>query len=968
MQRQSSGWPPVFLLLATALLFGCAATPALPQSIEPHIFFSDLDSGPSSGGQDNRGAIVTLYGNRFGPVRGSSRVTIAGAEVPAYLYWSDTKIAIQPGPGAVSGDIVVSTSAGSSNPLPFTIRDGSIFFVSPSGNDSANGSFDSPFLTVRKCKNTLKPGDICYVLNGVRESARENYSGVLVLTDGGLPGRPKALIAYPGAHVLIGDPVNGAAPNAIQVPSLNLQVNHWVIAGLRLAGRDSALTLGITGAANYWKVVGNDMTCPGGSGARACVDGSRNTFIRLLGNEVHQAGCGPAVPCPATRPRSTITSSGTTVTASLNLYPLQPGDSILAAGQVRKVLSVSGATAVVADPFLPELTEPTEFTFRSSLPTKLYHSVYFSNGHDFEFAWNHIHNNTACRGIQFHSTPQSGGIPTPPQPSTSTVPGGSLPERTYKLRASYTQFAAQMNPAYRETAASQELSVTVPAGRLLVVQPPPRNELTTGWNLYAGQDSVSRQTPDPLAADAAWTEPDSGLRSGGPAPPSSGNASSSGFNTYNLSIHDNVIHDIVCDGINLATVDPSKGPVRVFNNLIYRAGRGPDPPPDTANYACIYVAGTTNNGTNGSGDIEIFNNTLYDCGARGLRGSSGAIVRGAPSPNLRVQLRNNIVSLAPGEDYLVIPPGGEGLLYGANNIWYGADPSVVNSIPGLTRNLYADPRFVDPAASDFHLLSDSPAIGSGAPAQLDRDTAGTARSPQTPSIGAFENASFYIVNAASGLTQPLSPGAFIHILGTSLGLDTETHAADGLPVDELEHVRVRLNDIPAKLLSVAPNRIRAFVPWTLPANAPARVDIVRGPFSHSTSFPTASAAPAVYRVSPDSSHAALLNADGSLNSPSNPADPGSVVTFYATGFGLTETPVADGAVHAGDPSLGPQSPVAVRVAGLPATIVDRGLTFGFVALLQIKALLPDSLPPGVSIPLELLIDGVASTPVTLAIR
>ena len=58
---------------------------------------------------------------------------------------------------------------------------------------------------------------------------------------------------------------------------------------------------------------------------------------------------------------------------------------------------------------------------------------------------------------------------------------------------------------------------------------------------------------------------------GGPSDPT-------GYNMYDINIHDNLIHDIQCDGIVIATIDPAKGAVQVFNNIIYNAGKGPNNP------------------------------------------------------------------------------------------------------------------------------------------------------------------------------------------------------------------------------------------------------------------------------------------------------------------------------------------------------------------------------------------------------
>src|SRR5262249_24138852 len=202
---------------------------------------------------------------------------------------------------------------------------------------------------------------------------------------------------------------------------------------------------------------------------------------------------------------------------------------------------------------------------------------------------------------------------------------------------------------------------------------------------------------------------------------------------YDLIVHDNVVHGQVCDGINFATIDPSKGPVQAYNNIIYSVGAGPDPQGEISNYACISSPGITNRGTPGSGTAEWFNNTLYDCGPRG-GGNSGAFNAGSVSPAIR--LRNNIVVAKAGENYLE-PAGDVSRISGSSNLWFGAGKA-----PSRTSaNLNADPKFVDPAKADFHLQPGSPAIHAGVHVEAQVDIDGRRRPQSNPSLGALEAAS-----------------------------------------------------------------------------------------------------------------------------------------------------------------------------------------------------------------------------------
>ena len=73
---------------------------------------------------------------------------------------------------------------------------GADLFVSPDGNDTGPGSLEKPFRTVQQGVDALKPGDTCYVREGVyRESTTFNNSGI--------EDQPIRLRAYPGERVVL---------------------------------------------------------------------------------------------------------------------------------------------------------------------------------------------------------------------------------------------------------------------------------------------------------------------------------------------------------------------------------------------------------------------------------------------------------------------------------------------------------------------------------------------------------------------------------------------------------------------------------------------------------------------------------------------------------------------------------------------------------------------------------------------
>jgi hypothetical protein len=270
------------------------------------LFFSDLTSGPNIGGQSGKGAYVTVFGNGFGDTQGTSTVTIGGSAADNYPIWTNTKITFQLGGSAKTGDIVVHVPGkGDSNALPFTVRASAIYFVTASGSDSNDGSFANPWKTIPKAKNSLSAGDIAYLgtsagdtLAQTVEDSSSPYGCALGMSsnDGansGTANAPKALVAYPGASVTIG--VVSGLERGILTPAIAGTFDYWVISQLSIRGETEAIDL--EGGAVGWRIVGNDISCPNGSGESGCVTGGQgdNTAgLKLFGNVVHDAAANVA--------------------------------------------------------------------------------------------------------------------------------------------------------------------------------------------------------------------------------------------------------------------------------------------------------------------------------------------------------------------------------------------------------------------------------------------------------------------------------------------------------------------------------------------------------------------------------------------------------------------------------------------------------------------------------------------------
>jgi uncharacterized protein (TIGR03437 family) len=127
-----------------------------------------------------------------------------------------------------------------------------------------------------------------------------------------------------------------------------------------------------------------------------------------------------------------------------------------------------------------------------------------------------------------------------------------------------------------------------------------------------------------------------------------------------------------------------------------------------------------------------------------------------------------------------------------------------------------------------------------------------------------------IVNAASLIDGPLSAGETIVVRGAGFGSDAQ--------------LMIGATVVPA--ISMTATQIVAVVPSNLP-NAPVAVQVQSGgAASNVVPVPVAAASPGVF--SADSSglgQGYILNPDGTLNTPSNPAKPGDKITIFANGVG-----------------------------------------------------------------------------------
>jgi hypothetical protein len=281
--------PAIFIL---ALLFPVFAF-ATPQTL-----YTDITSGPNSGGEGNNGAYLTIFGKGFGASQGSSTVSINGIAVAAYKQWTDAKITVQPGSAVTSGPIVVTVGGQSSNnDLGFTVRPGQIYFVALNGNDSTGviGDITHPFRNVQNTFNRsdFGPGDHIVIRGGTWTDTNSRYNSFFSLQDGkgGTAADPVVVMAYPGERVYIPRP-SGAGIHAWNSPG------GLTVAGLEFdmqggGGTPFGFPPGASSSANtmqYIRAVNNEIYgMVSTSGGSAAMEG-RGKHHKYLGNRIHDNG------------------------------------------------------------------------------------------------------------------------------------------------------------------------------------------------------------------------------------------------------------------------------------------------------------------------------------------------------------------------------------------------------------------------------------------------------------------------------------------------------------------------------------------------------------------------------------------------------------------------------------------------------------------------------------------------------
>lgn len=212
-------------------------------------------------------------------------------------------------------------------------------------------------------------------------------------------------------------------------------------------------------------------------------------------------------------------------------------------------------------------------------------------------------------------------------------------------------------------------------------------------------------------------------------------------------------------------------------------------------------------------------------------------------------------------------------------------------------------------------------------------------------------------NAASYMSGPVAPGELIAISGARLGIP--------MNLASLANTTVTFDGVNAPLVNVTTTQITAAVPYSVSGKVTTVLAVsVAGQAAPPVTLNVGITAPGIFmQLGPTfgrSDLAAVLNQDGTVNSQSNPAARGSVVSIYGTGEGETFPAAVAGGVTSATSIPMPVATVTATIDTQSASVQYAGSAPGLVAgVLQVNAQVPATANTG-SVQIALTIGGNTS--------
>ena len=217
----------------------------------------------------------------------------------------------------------------------------------------------------------------------------------------------------------------------------------------------------------------------------------------------------------------------------------------------------------------------------------------------------------------------------------------------------------------------------------------------------------------------------------------------------------------------------------------------------------------------------------------------------------------------------------------------------------------------------------------------------------TPSSGVYLNPTG-VLNAASNapFTSGIAPGELLTLYGTNLAPGLAVASAIPFPT-LLGNVQVTIAGLPAPIYYVSPTQISVIVPYAVTGTT-AQVKVINnGTASNAVITVVNQTAPGVFTQNESGlGYGAVTHLDGTLVTPSSPAQINETLSAYLTGLGSVSPLIPDGSAGPVDPLSQTTNTISVDVNGTTATVGYAGLAPGLAGLYQINFTVPTGLTAG----------------------
>lgn len=321
----------------------------------------------------------------------------------------------------------------------------------------------------------------------------------------------------------------------------------------------------------------------------------------------------------------------------------------------------------------------------------------------------------------------------------------------------------------------------------------------------------------------------------------------------------------------------------------------------------------------------------------------------------------------------------------ANSIWITGTSDAIGALPGAPASLGTT--YIANLSADLSSVALLQTAPSGAAGQvIHSDPSGTVTvlgsqgslllsgAAGTPSVVAVAN------TAGSAVSGTIAPAEIVSFYGYNLGPTPALNAqvSNGVVANSVNGYQVLFNGVAAPLLYMGLNQVNCVVPAQLAGLDTATVEIVtpQGQTMGPTLF-LAQSQPAIfhtrqgsYPALPLTDYALALNQDQTVNSASNPAAPGSVVSVWVSGAGPDGFSPPDGTIL---PNVGNQDlPLLVSVLGSRGSLevlYAGDAPGGVYGLIQVNFRLPASFLRGdPTYSIEVQVGPNASPPVQIYVH